>query len=83
MTVDLEKSFKTKLKNIAREANRDPADLWQSVVLERFLARLGRSPHRHYFVLKGGVLLAKYSPSVVRRKIWTFWVLPHRMTRSI
>lgn len=62
MTIDLEKSFKAKLKNIAREANRDPADLWQSVVLERFLARLGQSLHRHHFVLKGGVLLAKYIP---------------------
>ena len=64
MTTDFEKSFKAKLKNIAREANREPADLWQSIVLERFLVRLGQSSHRHHFVLKGGVLLAKYIPIV-------------------
>lgn len=29
MTIDLEKSFKAKLRNIARETNRNPADLWQ------------------------------------------------------
>lgn len=62
MTSDLEKSFKAKLRNIAREADRNPADLWQSIVLERFLVRLGQSPHRPHYVLKGGVLLAKYIP---------------------
>lgn len=62
MTTDVEKSFKAKLRNIAREANRNTADLWQSVVLERFLVRLGQSLHRQNFVLKGGVLLAKYIP---------------------
>lgn len=62
MTPDIEKSFKAKLRNIAKETNRNPADLWQSIVLERFLVRLGQSHHRHHFVLKGGVLLAKYIP---------------------
>ena len=62
MTTDLEKSFKAKLKNIACEANRNPADLWQSIVLERFLVRLAQSSHRHSLVLKGGVLLTKYIP---------------------
>jgi hypothetical protein len=62
MTTDLEKSFKAKLRNIAKETNRNPADLWQSIVLERFLIRLGQSHYRRHFVLKGGVLLAKYIP---------------------
>lgn len=47
MTSDAEKSFKAKLRTIAKEKNRDPADLWQSLTLERFL-------------LKGGILLSKY-----------------------
>lgn len=62
MTTDVEKSFKAKLRNIAKEANRNPADLWQSLVLERFLVRLSLSPYRHCFILKGGVLLSKYIP---------------------
>ena len=37
MTSDAEKSFKSKLRAIAKEKNRDPADLWQSLTLERFL----------------------------------------------
>ncbi len=60
MTSDLEKSFKAKLRAIAKEKNRDPADLWQSITLERFLVRLARSKYREHFVLKGGILLSKY-----------------------
>lgn len=60
MTSDLEKSFKAKLRAIAKEKNRDPADLWQSLTLERFLVRLANSKHRKHFVLKGGILLSKY-----------------------
>lgn len=60
MTTDLEKSFKAKLRTIAKEKNRDPADLWQNLTLERFLVRLARSKYRDHFVLKGGILLSKY-----------------------
>lgn len=60
MTSDLEKSFKAKLRAIAKEKNRDPADLWQSITLERFLVRLAHSKHSEHFVLKGGILLSKY-----------------------
>lgn len=60
MTSDLEKSFKAKLRAIAKEKNRDPADLWQNLTLERFLARLANSKYREHFVLKGGILLSKY-----------------------
>lgn len=31
MTTDLEKSFKAKLRAIAKEKNRDPSDLWQTL----------------------------------------------------
>jgi predicted nucleotidyltransferase component of viral defense system len=61
ITRDIEKSFKARLRNAAKELNRRPDDLWQSLVLERFLIRLARSKHRDNFVLKGGVLLAKLS----------------------
>lgn len=40
MKTDLEKSFKAKLRAIAKEKNRDSADLWQNLTLERFLVRL-------------------------------------------
>ncbi len=60
MTSDAEKSFKAKLRAIAKEKNRDPADLWQSLTLERFLARLAKSAYSKHFVLKGGILLSKY-----------------------
>jgi len=60
MTSDLEKSFKAKLRAIAKEKNRDPADLWQSLTLERFLVRMAKSEHRNHFILKGGILLSKY-----------------------
>ncbi len=60
MTSDLEKSFKSKLRAIAKEKNRDPADLWQGLTLERFLVRMAKSEYRNHFVLKGGILLSKY-----------------------
>jgi predicted nucleotidyltransferase component of viral defense system len=60
MTSDLEKSFKAKLRAIAKEKQRDPADLWQTLTLERFLVRLAKSEYRKHFILKGGVLLSKY-----------------------
>lgn len=55
-----EKSFKAKLRAIAKEKNRDPADLWQGLTLERFLVRLAKSEYSMHFVLKGGILLSKY-----------------------
>lgn len=59
-TKPLEHSLKSRLRNIAREKRVDPAQLWQNLVLERFLVRLSRSPYSSNFVLKGGVLLAHY-----------------------
>lgn len=60
MTSDLEKSLKAKLRSVALEKERDPADVWQNLMLERFLVRLSHSNHRHHFILKGAILLAKY-----------------------
>ena len=41
-----------RLRAIAKEKNRDPADLWQSLILERFLARLAKSEYSKNFILK-------------------------------
>jgi hypothetical protein len=60
MTSDAEKSFKAQLRAIAKEKNRDPSDLWQSLTLERFLVRLAKSEYSKHFILKGGILLSKY-----------------------
>lgn len=60
MITDLEKSFKARLRIVAKESGRDPADLWQNLILERFLTRLAKSRYRDRFVLKGAVLLSKY-----------------------
>jgi len=60
MTTPLEISFKTRLRNIAREKRIDPAQMWQNLVLERFLVRLSRSRYAPHFILKGGMLLAYY-----------------------
>ena len=60
MTSDLEKSFKAKLRAIAKEKNRDPADLWQTLMIERFLVRLARSEYSQHFILKGATLLSRY-----------------------
>lgn len=60
MTSAFEQSFKTRLQVVAKERNMTPAEVWQNVIHERFLARLCRSPHRDHFILKGGVLLAKH-----------------------
>ena len=50
-------SVQDRLKNAARERGRPFAELLQLYAVERFLHRLGRSPHRERFVLKGALLL--------------------------
>lgn len=60
MNRSIEHSFKSRIRNIAREKRIDPAQLWQNLVLERFLVRLSKSKFAPHFILKGGVLLAHY-----------------------
>ncbi len=50
-------SVQTRLKNQAQESGRPFAELLELYAIERFLHRLGRSPHRDQFVLKGALLL--------------------------
>lgn len=50
-------SVLTRLKNEARRRNRPFAELLELYAIERLLHRLGSSPHRDRFVLKGALLL--------------------------
>ncbi|MBI3607849.1 MAG: DUF933 domain-containing protein [Nitrospirae bacterium] len=50
-------SVQARLKNEARERDRPFAELLELYAVERFLHRLGRSPYREDFVLKGALLL--------------------------
>jgi Nucleotidyl transferase AbiEii toxin, Type IV TA system len=50
-------SVQARLKNQAQESGRPFAELLELYAIERFLHRLGRSPHRDDFVLKGALLL--------------------------
>jgi predicted nucleotidyltransferase component of viral defense system len=49
------------LRNLARKQGRATDQIFQFYLLERFLYRLSRSPHRDGLVLKGGALLAAYA----------------------
>lgn len=60
MIPSLEQSFKKRLQQIAKERNVTPAEVWQNVLVERFLVRLCASSYQSHFILKGGTLLAKY-----------------------
>ena len=62
MTNHLEQALKSKLRQIAKDAQQDTLAVWQNLFLERFLVRLANSPYQHHFVLKGGLLLSKYVP---------------------
>jgi hypothetical protein len=53
----LAQSIQTRLLNHARTIGADPNAVLARYGLERFLHRLGRSPHVDRFVLKGGMLL--------------------------
>jgi len=58
----LEQSVKEKLKAVAKSRTVPFPQLWRTLILERFLARISYSPYKDRFVLKGGTLLAKYLP---------------------
>ncbi len=60
MTHSQEQSVKERLRTLSKERDLTFAEVWQNLVLERFLARLSKSEHRSHFILKGGRLLAHY-----------------------
>ena len=53
-------SVQARLKNTATLAGRPFVELLELYAVERFLHRLGRSPHRGRFVLKGALLLRQW-----------------------
>lgn len=53
-------SVQVRLKNAATVAGRPFVELLELYAVERFLHRLGRSPHRGRFVLKGALLLRQW-----------------------
>lgn len=60
MSESQEKSIKERLRTISEERDITFAQLWQNLILERFLVRLHRSARKDHFVFKGGSLLARY-----------------------
>jgi len=59
-------SIQARLMNEARRNNRPFAELLELFAIERFLHRLGCSPHRNRFALKGALLLRHWLGSDTR-----------------
>lgn len=55
-----EQSIKGRVKVIAQNQERTFNDVWQEVVLERWLARLAKSKYRKNFIFKGAMCLRRY-----------------------
>lgn len=65
MIQNITASVHQRLLNYARAEGRPFNDVLQHFALERFLYRLGRSPHRDQFVLKGALMFTAWqSPSL-------------------
>lgn len=55
-----EQSIKERIKVIAQKQRRTFNDVWQEVVLERWLSRLAKSQYRKNFIFKGAMCLLRY-----------------------
>lgn len=55
-----EQSIKERIKTIAQKQGRTFNDVWQEVVLERWLSRLAKSKYRKNFIFKGAMCLIRY-----------------------
>lgn len=51
-------SFKTKIKNYAKQRNIPAQVVLQNVMFERFLERLSKSEYKDKFIIKGGMLIS-------------------------
>lgn len=60
MTGANEQSIKERIKTIARKEGRTFGNVWQEVVLERWLVRLAHSEYRSQFIFKGALCLSQY-----------------------
>jgi hypothetical protein len=66
VTRNVAASVRQRLLNLARAEGRPFNEVLQHFVLERFLYRLGHSPCRDQFVLKGALMLAAWRSPVTR-----------------
>jgi hypothetical protein len=66
VVTNLPESIRQKLTNQSRETGRPLYELLQYFVAERFLYRLGNSPHADSFVLKGAMMLRVWDISLAR-----------------
>lgn len=66
MSKQVEQSVKDRLKNIAKQSDKDFNFVCIQYMQERFLARLAKSEYQKNFVLKGALLLLAYNIPVVR-----------------
>jgi predicted nucleotidyltransferase component of viral defense system len=60
MSTAKEQSVKERVKVISKKQGRPFNDVWQEVVLERWLSRLANSPYRKNFIFKGAMCLLRY-----------------------
>jgi predicted nucleotidyltransferase component of viral defense system len=63
---DRARSIRQRLTNAVRARNEDVQFALQRYAMERFLYRLGKSPHRERLVLKGAMLFALWGGSLYR-----------------
>lgn len=66
MSSNIEQSVKDRLRNIAKQSNKDYNFICIQYMQERFLARLEKSSHRNHFILKGALLLLAYNIPTIR-----------------
>jgi len=66
MTQNIAASVRQRLLNHARAEGRPFNEVLQYFALERFLYRLGRSPYRRQFVLKGALMFTVWRPPLLR-----------------
>lgn len=59
-------SVRQRLKNLADQQRRPFQEVLQYFAIERFLYRLGESPHRDAFLLKGAMMLAAWRAPAIR-----------------
>lgn len=71
MTSNKTASIKQRLLNLSRTRRDNFSFLLERYMLERFLYRVGRSPHNESFLLKGAMLFSLWGN------------LPHRMRRDM
>src|SRR3989338_635035 len=60
MSKSIEQSIKAKIRQISEAETKPFNEVWNTLIIERFLARLSHSDYKADFILKGGQLLAQY-----------------------